>query len=186
MPEIDGYELARSIRRLEAANGGGRTPIIACTANALGGEAEMCFAAGMDDYLAKPAELKDLLRKLDQWLPIPVTANAAAAPLERSVLAAISGGDAHAERGILINFRRANDEDAATLEQAVAQGDIPLVMRATHRIKGASRVVGAMELASVCERIERASRGNDWSTVKSHMGAFQREWTRLNTYFDAL
>ena len=182
MPEMDGYELARNIRRLESADGGGRTPIIACTANALGGEAEMCFAAGMDDYLAKPAELKDLLRKLDQWLPIPVTANAAAAPLERSVLAAISGGDAHAERDILINFRRANDEDAATLEQAVAQGDIPLVARATHRIKGASRMVGAMELASVCENIERASRGNDWSTVKSHMGAFQREWTRLNTY----
>jgi CheY-like chemotaxis protein len=40
------------------------------------GEAEACFAAGMDDYLAKPVELKELMNKLDHWLPIPQ-------PLER-------------------------------------------------------------------------------------------------------
>ncbi|MEK6245519.1 MAG: ATP-binding protein [Pseudomonadota bacterium] len=186
MPEMDGYELARRIRTLESANGGKRTPIIACTANALGGEAEICFAAGMDDYLAKPAELTELLKKLDQWLPIPEARAGAAAPVDRSVLAAISGGDAAAERDILIDFRRVNDEDAAMLKQAVSNTDIPQVTRATHRIKGASRMVGALGLAGVCERIENASRANDWTTVKAGMGAFHQEWIRLNAYFDSL
>ncbi|MEK6211575.1 MAG: ATP-binding protein, partial [Pseudomonadota bacterium] len=202
MPEMDGYELARSIRRLESANGGGRTPIIACTANALGGEAETCFAAGMDDYLAKPVELTQLLKKLDQWLPIPEagaapseqSANrsntsapgAAAAPVDRSVLAEISGGDAAAERDILLDFRRVNDEDVTMLKQAVANSDIPQVTRASHRIKGACKMVGAMGLASVCEHIEHASRANDWNTIKVYMGAFHQEWLRLNAYFDAL
>jgi PAS domain S-box-containing protein len=199
MPEMDGYELARSIRRLESANGGKRTPIIACTANALGGEAENCFAAGMDDYLAKPVELAALLKKLDQWLPIPgeaatppeksgesldAPAPDAAAPLDRSVLAAISGSDVATERDLLIEFRRVNDEDAALLRQAVAKGDIPEVTRATHRIKGASNMVGAIALASVCERIEHAGRANDWKTIEANMAAFRREWVRVNAYLD--
>lgn len=203
MPEMDGYELARSIRRLESASGGKRIPIIACTANALEGEAETCFAAGMDDYIAKPIELTELLKKLDQWLPIPAAGTTpaetsskgsdapalgadAAAPIDRSVLAAISGGDATAERDILLDFRRVNDEDAAMLKQAVAKSDTPQVTRATHRIKGASRMVGAMGLAGVCERIEHASRANDWPAVEASMGAFHEEWMRLNAYLDSL
>ena len=71
MPEMDGYELARRLRGREAAKGLKRIPIIACTANAMSGEAEACLAAGMDDYLAKPVELKDLLGKLERWLPLP-------------------------------------------------------------------------------------------------------------------
>src|SRR5207253_5726057 len=47
MPEMDGYELARNIRAREVRNGAERMPIIACTANALAGEAANCFAAGM-------------------------------------------------------------------------------------------------------------------------------------------
>jgi len=70
MPQMDGYELARSIRRLESAEGRKRVPIIACTANALLGEAEACRAAGMDDCLIKPVELSQLAEKLEQWLPL--------------------------------------------------------------------------------------------------------------------
>lgn len=203
MPEMDGYELARSIRRLESAGGGKRAPIIACTANAMGGEAENCFAAGMDDYIVKPVELTELLKKLDQWLPIPAAGAApseksgksseapaagadAAIPVDRSVLAEISGGDAAAERDILTDFRRVNDEDAAMLKRAVAASDISQVTRASHRIKGASRMVSAMGLADVCERIEHASRANDWTTIEANMEAFQQEWERLNAYLDAL
>ena len=196
MPEMDGYELARRIRKIESVNACARTPILACTANALGGEAESCFAAGMDDYLAKPVKLKELLKKLDQWLPIPEAeaalaehsdplAEATAAPIDRAVLAEISGGDAAAERDILLDFRRVNDEDAAMLKQAVDKSDLPQVTRASHRIKGASKMIGAMPLASVCEHIEHASRANDWNTIKVYMETFHQEYLRLDAYFNA-
>lgn len=78
MPEMDGYELARSIRQIESGQNRNRTPIIACTANAFAGEVETCLAAGMDDYLVKPVELSGLLKKLDRWLPRPVGTRCAA------------------------------------------------------------------------------------------------------------
>jgi signal transduction histidine kinase/CheY-like chemotaxis protein/CHASE3 domain sensor protein/HPt (histidine-containing phosphotransfer) domain-containing protein len=182
MPEMNGYELTRRIREREAASGNKkRIPIIACTANALGGEAEICFAAGMDDYLAKPVELNELAKKLDQWLPIARPA----APLDRSVLAGLTGGDAVAERQILVDFRRANEDDAAALKRAVDKSNISEVTTASHRIKGASKMVGAMALAAVCEKIERASRADDLQAVRSNLGAFQQELERLNHYCDA-
>jgi PAS domain S-box-containing protein len=178
MPEMNGYELTRRIRELEATSGGKRIPIIACTANALGGEAEICFAAGMDDYLAKPVELNALAKKLDQWLPIARPT----APLDRSALASLTGGDVEEEREILMDFRRVNAEDAAMLKRAVDGSNSLEVTTASHRIKGASKMIGAMGLAAVCERVERASRAGDWQAVRSNMGAFEHELERLHSY----
>ncbi|MBP6701987.1 MAG: response regulator [Vicinamibacteria bacterium] len=196
MPEMDGYEMTRAIRRLEAVNGTKRTPIIACTANALGGEAEICFAAGMDDYLVKPVELAQMLEKLNQWLPIPGENTmpephispfheaVSAPPVDRTVLARISGGDPSTERDILADFRRVNDEDAAALDRAVAATDGAQVTHSAHRMLGASRMVGAPAFASVCETIEHASREGDWTRITASMAPFHLEWNRLNTYLD--
>ncbi len=178
MPEMNGYELTRFIRGLEGAAGGRRIPIVACTANVLGGEAEACFAAGMDAYLPKPVQLMELAKKLDQWLPV----SDPPAPLDRTVLGAISGGDEAAELELLAEFRRVNDVDAAMLEAAVSAHDRKHVTRAAHRMKGAARTVGADALATACERLERASRANDRNAVETNMEAFHRELNRLNAY----
>ncbi|CAO3354639.1 response regulator [Azospirillum palustre] len=68
MPEMDGMELARSIRAAEGESGV-RLPIVAITANATENEAQLCLLAGMDDTLAKPVSLADLRRVVDRFLP---------------------------------------------------------------------------------------------------------------------
>jgi PAS domain S-box-containing protein len=67
MPEMDGYEAAREIRRRE--EGKRRTAIVAMTAEAMTGARERCIEAGMDDYIAKPVRFEDLVEALQKWLP---------------------------------------------------------------------------------------------------------------------
>ena len=87
MPEMDGYEAARTIREEEGrgARGGRRTPIVALTAHALEGDRELSLAAGMDDHLSKPFRINQLEEVLARWLkavekPAPAVAAAPATP----------------------------------------------------------------------------------------------------------
>ncbi|MCW5980651.1 MAG: response regulator [Bryobacteraceae bacterium] len=66
MPEMNGYDASREIRRLEVGTGR-RIPIVALTAAAIKGDREICLDAGMDDYLSKPIHHHELSVMLDRW-----------------------------------------------------------------------------------------------------------------------
>jgi signal transduction histidine kinase/CheY-like chemotaxis protein len=66
MPNIDGYEATRELRRRE--EGIRHTPVIAMTAHAMTGDRDRCLAAGMDDYIAKPVRSQTLVEVLRRWI----------------------------------------------------------------------------------------------------------------------
>jgi signal transduction histidine kinase/CheY-like chemotaxis protein len=67
MPNMDGYEASRHIRKLDGSIA--RTPIIAITANAFREDRDACMAAGMDDFLTKPVKMEQLALVLSKWSP---------------------------------------------------------------------------------------------------------------------
>ena len=69
MPNMDGYQMVKELRKRERANHAHkRSIVIGVTANALRGDDQICFDAGMDDYLAKPVALETLQAKLEEWI----------------------------------------------------------------------------------------------------------------------
>ena len=69
MPEMDGFEATGVIRKRENEKNLPATPIIALTANAMKGDRDKCFAAGMDDYVSKPVKKETLAAAILKWLP---------------------------------------------------------------------------------------------------------------------
>jgi HPt (histidine-containing phosphotransfer) domain-containing protein len=132
---------------------------------------------------------------MGRWLPLPEgpshTAHAPAAsingsPIDRSVLAELSVGGTAMELEIILRFHVFNVADVETLTRAVEQLNLDLLIHAAHRIKGASRTVGALALGEASERLELAGRAGDWHAVGSHMKAFEHEVGRLDDYVKSL
>jgi len=68
MPEMDGYEATRKLRRGESGTSNQEKPVIALTANVMDGSKEECLAAGMSDFLSKPIMPQELITMLQRWL----------------------------------------------------------------------------------------------------------------------
>ncbi len=165
MPVLDGLDLARAIRREEAATGRLRTALVAVTANALKGEDERCRAAGMDGFVAKPLALETLQATLAPWLAqvdaAPAEVSAAGALFDPAVLRGLFGQDAVRLEGLLTRFAVSAAEDAAAIARATTAEDPAAAVAAAHRLKGACRMAGAERLAAQAEHIERAAREGD-------------------------
>ncbi|MCP3100933.1 HAMP domain-containing protein [Myxococcus sp. K15C18031901] len=81
MPEMDGYQAMRAIRRMDRV---AHLPILALTAKAMKGDREKCLEAGASDYITKPVDIEKLLSLLRVWLHAPRGAQARGARTEVS------------------------------------------------------------------------------------------------------
>ncbi len=135
MPLMNGYELATAWRQHESSTRRAtHLPVIAMTANALDGEIERCFKAGMDDYLSKPVQLRPLEDKLRTWTPRAATPKTEAGLFD-DVFAEPGMEDLRAD--MLQAMLKTSGPDLARLEQAMAQGDGVQAQRTLHRLLGA-------------------------------------------------
>jgi PAS domain S-box-containing protein len=194
MPVMDGYELARSIRRLESAGQSAvrgcspaeRLPIIAVTANTLAEAINECRAAGMDEVLTKPIELANLKRTFDRWLPITEGPRPeAATAFDDAAIRSLANGDETLEDEVLDEYRQANDADLAAAAQAMKEAEFEGVRSAAHRIKGAARMIGAAGLSEAAAFLEVAARSGDSPSVQAAWAVVQSESERLYTFIQA-
>jgi len=200
MPEVDGWELARRIRAAEREGTFGaarRLPIVALTANALSGDAERCFAAGMDDFLSKPVGLQSLSRVIARWLPqaLPLrrpVGEAAAAPSAPSSPPTANGtavldlghvaetfGSVEAARDLLLFFLETTEPLIDRLAAGLAEDDAEGGRHAAHAAAGAARTAGAVELAALCSDIERCAAGGDLDAAKRRAADLRAAFARV-------
>lgn len=169
MPEMDGVETTQRIR--ERYPEYDTVPIIALTANAVGGVKDMFMENGMNDFVAKPIELKTLIVKVRQWLP-PEKIHRSydsrpTQPAEdKAVIPVI--GDLDVESSlkllgtealfydVLRDYYRVIDKKADVIEQYEAEADWQNYTVEVHALKSASKQIGAMELSDMALKLEEA------------------------------
>ncbi len=195
MPVLDGIEATRAIRRLPGLED---LPILAMTANAMAGDRERCVAAGMNDHIAKPIDPDDLWHKLVRWVrPRADRASAAtpgkpAAPAQSmddllSRLAEVGGLDVATglhramDRealyiGLLADFVAGQSEAPARIGEALDADDWSAAERAAHTLKGAAALIGATEVRTRAEQLERALRNR---TPEAQLAVLRSEVTEV-------
>ena len=172
MPVMDGYTAARYIRQREG--GEGRTPIVALTANALTGQLERCLEAGMDGLLTKPIaveRLREMLAKFEMAvdladLPLSaasvemlVTTLVQAPPaIDVSQLGELAGEDQEFVQSVVDSFEKSMGQLLSTMQTAAARGEMQLVARAAHQVKGAAGNLYAQAVSSLAAEIEANAR----------------------------
>jgi signal transduction histidine kinase/DNA-binding response OmpR family regulator/HPt (histidine-containing phosphotransfer) domain-containing protein len=190
MPGVDGFEAARHIRAGNSSNR--ETPIIAVTANVLPGYREICVAAGMNDYLAKPALIEPLTRIVDHWLPLtgepPAPAPTAITPIAPiaspvDVVAApkvdirkrlreiFRGDDARVEATITMALSSLRDGTIA-LRSSMDQRDANGASRTAHKLKGIAMEIGLVEIADLARVLEDRLKVDDWPAAESTLLRF--------------
>lgn len=187
MPELDGVETTHIIRRFHPEYND--VPIIALTANAMSGTREVFLEEGMNDFIAKPVELKTLVSKVAQWLPqekivqtdkaVVDIANknekaqeAKAAEDGRLVIGdldtetAISMlGSAKLFRAVLKDYYRVIEKKTRQIKEAEQNEDWSTYTIEVHALKSASRQVGAMSLSEKAAALEEAGNKKDGARI---------------------
>ena len=184
MPEMDGLEATRQIRRPGSTVQNPKIPIIAMTANAMTGDQEMCLAAGMNDYIAKPISLETLRKVLEKYVTSAPAADQHAslqiAPtFDREAMQRRLSNDLELERKIIEVFLRDAPKNLAELQKFLDAGDVTGAERIAHSLKSTAAMVGGERMAAASLAMEKEAHEGRLDFLKAHV-------SELNEFFDQL
>ena len=201
MPIMDGYAATIAIKKGEAGEVYKTKPVIAMTANAMQGDKEKCFAAGMDDYISKPIDPEILKSKLVTYLLGGIleyeeeTRELKAEPkkhkstLDRSIwnkeeVLVRLGGSEEILKQIIAVFKREMKEELEKLLEALNKEDRESIRLHAHTIKGASANMGAEQLQRVAKEIELSSQEQGLEFLKEKYKLLEQALRKLLSLLD--
>jgi PAS domain S-box-containing protein len=190
MPEMDGYEATRAIRK----NGQFKDlPILAMTANAMSGDREKCLDAGMNDHIAKPIDPSQLFTTLAKWikpgkreLPLVVEGEKDDSDNKEDSIPDIAGIDVQAGLARvggkpkayikLLNLFISNQKNVITdIRQALINDDKEKAVRSAHTLKGTAGSIGANSLYLKASDLEEKLLGGSITTDAEQLNLAEQE-----------
>jgi CheY-like chemotaxis protein len=195
MPDMDGYEATREIRKREA--GERRIPIIAMTAGAILGDRERAIEAGMDDYIAKPVRSHELEEVLGRWVPsdssgasstsASVMRNNAALEdiIDRNTIDNLRNLQREGKSDVLIEFVEVFFSDAPhqieAVRGAVARNDAKTVELEAHALKANCMCLGVQSMSRVCSELGELGRSGLLEGAPALLAQLETEYKRART-----
>ncbi len=179
MPEMDGFEATIKIREIEENQANGQyVPIIALTADVQKGIVEQCKEAGMDAYLSKPFNQKQLQTILEKWLPsqqeepeltlvTPVSIQSTNTQLSVDILNSVAldnlrqhttaSGENLLNKAITL-FLSSTPANIEALQNALDEEDCSALTRVAHSFKSTCANLGILTMAECAASIEESSK----------------------------
>ncbi len=195
MPNLDGYEATKILR--DPKSDCAKLRIVAMTAAAMEGDREACIAAGMDDYVSKPLQHRDLVAAIERAIASGISPVAAQAATIAAVSTAIVNGEVdkvdapasvinhfdaerldelaeYDEDGSLVSdladvFCRQAPEMVASIGAATAAGDIEALISTAHQLKGAASNIGVTAVFNAADLIEMQCRRDGLSALQTNV-----------------
>jgi CheY-like chemotaxis protein/HPt (histidine-containing phosphotransfer) domain-containing protein len=186
MPVMDGLEASRQIQIKFPE--GQRPWIIALTANAMSSDRDACLKAGMQDFVGKPIDEKDLRKALERvggGAPAPAPAAVVEADdqtqpwLVPVYLEQVLREDNSIGRELIDMFLVDMSGRLQTLKDLLATQQQDPTKALLHAIKGSTKQIGAVKMARVAEKMEKMALTSDFIRLNENLVALEREFGLL-------
>jgi len=177
MPEMDGMEATRALRRMERKKGR-RVPVLAVSASLEEEDRKRCLEAGMDGFLPKSSSPEAMARTISSLLPGREFLTAREREEESPLLSA-TGGNREAAAEAAAIFLKTTPPLMAEMKRAVAHGDRLLLVSHAHRLKGNLAFFGAEKAAGLAKAMEDTAKSRALEGLPSLLYSLISEVNRL-------
>jgi two-component system, sensor histidine kinase and response regulator len=185
MPDMDGMEATAAIRGLEQRTGQ-HIPILAMTAHAIRGDRERCFAGGMDGYISKPihppslfAEITRCMEGLKGRSEMTAKSGQSAEQIDRSSLLERVEGDQELLVEMVQLFQHDVPSLIAAMTDALQKGDMAVLERSAHSLKGAASNLSASAAAAAALQLEKDAKNKNAAAAKASLREVERAVAEL-------
>lgn len=195
MPELDGFEATKCIRKLESKGLlKGHIPIIALTANAIKGDREQCLDAGMDFYLSKPVQKIQIANVLKQFLgnkqakssknsPVETKGKGDShitvpAPIDADSLLERCFGNLELVESLLDELELTGRDRVKEILQKAEERDAIAMAEAAHSLKGATGILCISSLQKLAAKIEQSGNTESLEGIESLTHEISNEMER--------